>query len=92
MFKKIKLLKSGQFSFSPSEKVSVFSEGDVIGLPEDKADLLISAAWAEVFKDVIKEETNKKDAEISKEKERDEEKFSTCVADKLFCKRNKKKR
>jgi hypothetical protein len=43
---KVKILKSGKFSFSPSERMVDLKEGDILDLPYDRSMLLIETKWA----------------------------------------------
>jgi hypothetical protein len=40
------LLKSGEFSFNPAEKHTIFAAGSKVNLVEERARYLISVGWA----------------------------------------------
>jgi len=67
MFKKVRLVKSGRFSFSPSQKIKIFCEGTVVELIDKQAQLLVDVGWACFVEHAIDNQNKLKEVEAEDE-------------------------
>jgi hypothetical protein len=89
--KKVKMLKSCKWAFSPSEPIDVFEIDKVYDLPNDKADLLIKSVNAKLFEDksVAKNETAKEEGKTLEKKDSKKDKLSKKKINKMIDTRSK---